>query len=91
MEYSFKLDLDSKEADERLRDYRSRKPYKTVHREYLLMTEMSLVGNVGGMLGLFVGFSFLGLSESIMDCMTRFWGWMKKDKNVTENRKIRAL
>ena len=80
MEYNFELEEGLKEADQRLRDYRSKKPYKTVHMEYLLMTGMSLVGNVGGMLGLFIGFSFLGFSEWIMDCIARLFEWVKKQK-----------
>ena len=38
MEYSFELDWDSKAAWVRRRDHRSHKPYKTVYKEYLLMT-----------------------------------------------------
>ena len=84
--------MKSKEADDRLRDHRSEEPYKTVRKEYLLMSGMSLVGNVGGMLGLFIGFSFLGLSESIMDCITRVIGWTQKGKNVvTINSKTRTF
>ena len=48
------------------------KPFKTVKTEYLLTTFMSLVGNVGGTLGMFVGFSFIGMA----DWFTSFWGWI---------------
>ena len=38
-----------------------------VHKEYLAVTGTSLVGNVGGQLGLFVGFSFTGLTAWMFD------------------------
>ena len=41
-------------------------PYKTVHTEYLVTTWISLVGAVGGTLGMFVGFSIIGTSEWLM-------------------------
>ena len=40
------------EQPEWIRDQRSDEPIKTVHREILAMSFMSLVGNVGGTLGL---------------------------------------
>ena len=42
----------------RNRDVRTLKPFKYKHIEYLVMPMMTLIGNVGGILGLFVGFSF---------------------------------
>ena len=45
------------------RGIRSRKPYKTVKKEYLINTLISLIGTVGGTMGMFVGFSFIGTSE----------------------------
>ena len=45
-------------------------PFKTVNVEYLEMTLMSLIGSVGGTLGMFVGFSFMGMLESSE------WFWM---------------
>ena len=41
-------------------------PYKTVHTEYLVTTWITLVGTVGGTLGMFVGFSIIGTSEWFM-------------------------
>ena len=38
-----------------------------VHKEYLAVTNTSLVGNVGGQLGLFVGFSFTGFIAWMFD------------------------
>ena len=52
---------------------RTDKPYKTVKTEQLIMSVMSLVGNVGGTLGMCVGFSFLGTSEWIMTVVIQLW------------------
>ena len=40
--------------------YRTRELSLDVYTEYYLLTGVSLIGNVGGQLGLFIGFSFLG-------------------------------
>ena len=39
------------------------KPFKTVKKQYAITTGITLVGTVGGTLGLFVGFSFIGTSS----------------------------
>ena len=44
---------------------------KSVKKEYLIISPMALVGNVGGILGLFVGFSFISAFEAIMDAGCR--------------------
>ena len=44
-------------------DSRMMKPFKTVHEEYLIVTWITLIGNVGGTMGMFVGFSIIGTSE----------------------------
>ena len=49
------------------REQRSEAPFKTVHREMLKMSGMSLIGNVGGTLGMFIGFSFIGTSEWLFE------------------------
>ena len=49
------------------REQRSEAPFKTVHREMLKMSGMSLIGNVGGTLGMFIGFSFIGTSEWLLE------------------------
>ena len=51
------------ELHESTLDLRSRKPFKTVKTEYLIICWMSLVGNVGGTLGMFTGFSFIATSK----------------------------
>ena len=42
-----------------------------VHKEFLAVTGTSLVGNVGGQLGLFVGFSFTGFISWMFDLFPR--------------------
>ena len=51
------------------RDTRSKTPYKTVKTEYLVnsLVIVSLIGTVGGTMGMFVGFSFMGTSEWLHD------------------------
>ena len=87
MEYSFSLDRKSKGAEERLMKHRSEEPYKIVCKEYLIMSGISLVGNVGGMLGLFIGFSFLGISEWIVDGLTKVWATRWKTKKIKKKPK----
>ena len=90
MEYSFEQELSNAAALQR-RNHRSEEPHKNVYREYWIMSGMSLIGIVGGMMGLFIGFSFLGLSESIMDTMVKILGWMKKEKSAKHSRKTLRL
>ena len=59
LEYGFP---DPKASKERLIN-----PYKTVHKEYLVWTEIALVAYVGGMLGLTLGFSFPSILEWMFD------------------------
>ena len=39
------------------------KAFKTVHTEYLIISGNSVLGTVGGTIGMFVGFSLMGASE----------------------------
>ena len=55
------------------RDLRSDEPFKTVHRESLKMSSMSVVGNVGGTLGMFIGFSFIGTSRWFVDLIGKWY------------------
>ena len=59
-------------------EHRSDKTFKIVKKEYLIMNTITLVSNVGGMMGLFVGFSFLGLFEDIMEVVTKLWARIKE-------------
>ena len=87
IEYSIELDKKSKGAQERLKNHRSEEPYKTVRMEYLIMSGMSLVGNVGGMLGLFIGFSFLGISEWIVDGLAKAWALRVKARKIKQKQR----
>ena len=51
------------------RDPRSDEPYKTVKREYLIITWISMIGTVGGTLGMFEGFSLIGTSQWLSGCI----------------------
>ena len=47
-------------------DSRLMQPFKTVNEEYLIISQFTLIGNVGGTIGMFVGFSLMGTSEWVM-------------------------
>ena len=57
---------------------RSIKPFKTVHSEYLIMNGMSLVGNIGGTLGMFIGFSLIGATDWFFDHAKKLWSRMTR-------------
>ena len=67
------------------RELRALEPYKTVKREYWIMPGLSFVGNVGGTLGMFVGFSFIGTSEWFFELLTTFWTWLQKNLQMNIN------
>ena len=52
-------------------DLRSTRPVKFIMKEYFIVNGMSLVGNIGGTLGMFVGFSFITTSE--WHALLEFW------------------
>ena len=52
------------------------------------MSGMSLVGNVGGMLGLFIGFSFWGIFEWVVDGMARTWVLRLKTRKIKQEQKV---
>ena len=58
------------------RDIRSKAPHKTVKTEYVINTLVSLIGTVGGTMGMFVGFSIIGMFESLMAHLDMFWKWL---------------
>ena len=47
-------------------------PIKSIKKEHFTMSLMSLLGNVGGTLGMFIGFSFIGMSESLVNGLEKF-------------------
>ena len=71
-------------------DLRSKKIFKKVKEQYYITNEISLVGNVGGTLGMFVGFSIIGTSESFITLIGYVWkrlmAWRlkAKDKKKTD-------
>ena len=57
--------------------WRNLEPTKTIKTEYYIMPGLSFVGNVGGTLGMFVGFSFIGLAEWLTCSTGAFCKWLK--------------
>ena len=49
-----------------------------LEKEEKAFTFQSLVADVGGVLGLFIGFSFLGLAESALVCIKKFYEQFRK-------------
>ena len=47
---------------------------KETYKENLAWTGISMVGNVGGQLGLWVGFSFTGLLAGTLNVIPKMWG-----------------
>ena len=74
------------------RDTKSRKLSKIVKTEYLVIPLMSLVGSVGGTLGMFLGFSFIGTSEWFIGFVETLLGkiLVNKKKNNKRNSTIKA-
>ena len=68
----FALDL-SFNSPSSTKNLRSDQPFKTMSTEYSTLSEMTLLGNVGGHLGMFVGFSFITCSEWFLEAICRFW------------------
>ena len=54
---------------------------KTLHQEYYIMTEIGLIGTVGGTLGLFVGLSFTGCGTVMMRLIKWVLSGMVAKKN----------
>ena len=75
LSYDIKLRRDVSESTW---DLRALEPSKTVKTEYWIMSSLSFVGNVGGTLGMFVGFSFIGTSEWCFDLLGTFWSRLQK-------------
>ena len=55
------------------REYRSKTLVKTVKTEKYIISGLQLLGNVGGILGIFVGFSFLGITGPILSVSQKLW------------------
>ena len=55
------------------REGRTNKPYKIVHKEFLVWSQFALMGNIGGTMGLLLGFSFNGFIGWVLDGITKLW------------------
>ena len=53
----------------------------TLHTEYILYDLISMVGNVGGTLGLFIGFSFSGLIAFALKSFLKMTEYIEKRSN----------
>ena len=51
---------------------------RDIYKEYWTLTGISLVGNVGGQLGLFVGFSFAGFMAWLLELAPKLRNAIKK-------------
>ena len=67
-----------------LRGLQPEKPFKTVNREYWIMTGMSLIGNVGGTLGMFIGFCFIATFEWLAEKMNRLFSCFKSQESIAQ-------
>ena len=77
------LDLEFDELDWSKGD-RTKELQLDVYTEYYVWTEVSLIGNVGGQLGLFIGFSFLGSWGWLMSKAQMFWKWVARNDNPSK-------
>ena len=55
----------------------------TIQKEYLIHDFIGMLGSIGGTLGMFIGFSFLGFISSLMEYLQKFIHYLsfKKNKN----------
>ena len=63
----------------------SKKPFKEVKQEYWVIPITTLIGNLGGVLGLFSGFSFLTCFDVVIDVMENIWRRIKPKATVKNN------
>ena len=62
-----------------VRGLRSETVQKIIRKEYLINSFISLVGTIGGTLGMFVGISIVGATQWLQDfVLPPFWEWIKK-------------
>ena len=67
------------------KNLRSDEPFKTIHIETKSLSEMTLVGNIGGHLGMFIGFSFIACSVWLMELISKFCTLSKDTESKKEN------
>ena len=51
---------------------------KMVRKEYLIVTEIGVMGTVGGTLGLFIGLSFWDISSCVVSGIVKAKSWIRK-------------
>ena len=56
---------------------RSKELQVDLFKEYYVWSGFSLIGNVGGQMGLFIGFSFIGCFEWLSFRLQNAWKWME--------------
>ena len=68
-----------------LHNHRSEKLLKTVMTEYWIVSSLSLIGTVGGTLGMFVGFSIMGTAEWLLAALANGFRWIRgKCQKITK-------
>lgn len=67
---------------------RSETPFKTVLEEYYILDDRGLVGNVGGTLGLFTGFSFFGVATWATGLWMKVKVKLSKPRTLSTNGKM---
>ena len=83
-QYSFTPPVDSRRE-------RKSEPYKSVEEEYLVWDAYSLIGNVGGSMGLLVGFSFLALIGGAIDILASIWKKTFKKQQYTKRKGKKSI
>ena len=48
-------------------------PYKVVHKEFLIWNTLTMIANIGGTLGLTLGFSFIGSVDWLTNFLVKMW------------------
>ena len=59
------------------RGHRGLRPVVVVHKENLVINGFTLLGNVGGQMGMFIGFSFSGAIGWIISAMGKTWDFLR--------------
>ena len=65
-------------------------PIKIVSRETYLWTWYTMLGNVGGNMGLFIGFSFIGVLGSLLDNLLKLWKSSCSNKKAGQKRTFKS-
>ena len=66
-------------------------PMMTVKEEYLIYDFVGLISSVGGILGICVGISLYGITETLVNFMMVGMNWVQKLNKSEEERNVRPL